>query len=168
MARPKPEWAPEKQCTKCKEIKLLEDFSPNKNGVHGRASNCKKCGAAYTRKYYYSKPGASKKAQERFKEWREKNRGKYRAAKLKNYYKHPHKTHASVAVNRAIRSGLMKRLSCAICGEAQTEAHHFSYEKQHWLDVVFLCTEHHEEAHAGLLPQIKIPGEQPPPTADGK
>lgn len=32
-----------KVCSSCKEEKALEDFSPNKQGLHGRKSRCRPC-----------------------------------------------------------------------------------------------------------------------------
>lgn len=34
---------PQKKCTHCKEVKPLEDFSPNKRGRMGRQAWCKAC-----------------------------------------------------------------------------------------------------------------------------
>lgn len=38
-----------KTCTKCKEVKVLDDFSPNKHLSRGRQSQCKACCAAQRR-----------------------------------------------------------------------------------------------------------------------
>lgn len=52
---------------------------------------------------------------------------------------------AREAVRRAIRSGRLVRLPCH-CGIEATEAHHhLGYERR--LDVIWLCRQHHEDAH---------------------
>lgn len=44
----------EKRCTKCKCIKLLEEFHKARRGKHGRSQRCKKCQADRHREYFYS------------------------------------------------------------------------------------------------------------------
>lgn len=44
----------EKQCTKCKRMKLLEDFHNSRRGKYGRSQRCKECQAARHREYFYS------------------------------------------------------------------------------------------------------------------
>ena len=144
-------------CERCKQPKARR-----------RGRFCKACGvvayreenrdklAARAREHYARNPEPSKL---RSKLWLQKNPDIRREAHLKSYYKHPNKTQAQVAVFRAVKNGTLDKLSCAICGAPETEAHHFSYEKEHWLHVIWLCPQHHGEAHRGLWPQIKIPEE---------
>lgn len=49
-----------KQCTKCQEVKRLEDFHDLKTGKMGKHSNCKECRRAYRKKLQYVKPIAGK------------------------------------------------------------------------------------------------------------
>lgn len=53
------------------------------------------------------------------------------------------------AVARAIRSGVLSRRPCAVCGDTRrVEAHHHrGYGPDAVLDVVFLCSRHHKAAH---------------------
>jgi hypothetical protein len=52
---------------------------------------------------------------------------------------------ARAAANHAIRDGRLTRLPCLKCGRIPAEAHHHhGYDRAHWLDVIFLCEEHHE------------------------
>ena len=54
---------------------------------------------------------------------------------------------AREAVRYAIRKGNLIKLPCQICGNPKSEAHHlFGYEKEHRLNVVFLCRSHHYQA----------------------
>lgn len=41
-----------KQCYRCKQLKPVTDFSPNRNLKSGYASNCKPCTNAYKRHYH--------------------------------------------------------------------------------------------------------------------
>jgi len=53
------------------------------------------------------------------------------------------KAHAAVAA--ALRQGdLVRGTDCCSCGEIKpTVAHHWSYEEEHWLDVVWICRRCH-------------------------
>eukprot|EP00732_Lithocolla_globosa_P004016 Lithocolla_globosa_v1_NODE_3472_length_1659_cov_88.924611.p2 type:complete len:100 gc:universal NODE_3472_length_1659_cov_88.924611:62-361(+) len=43
-----------RNCTKCGEIKPLEQFDKNKQGKCGRASKCKPCLRALNKEYYHN------------------------------------------------------------------------------------------------------------------
>jgi hypothetical protein len=58
---------------------------------------------------------------------------------------HPVKAKARYAVSNAIRDGRLMRLPCMVCG-IKAEAHHPDYDRP--LDVVWLCSSHHKQAHA--------------------
>lgn len=71
-----------------------------------------------------------------------KRQEKYRAA-------NPEKTAAHRAVREAIATGgVVRPRCCSTClSEGRIEAHHWSYEQEHWLDVVWLCAGCHATAH---------------------
>jgi len=50
------------------------------------------------------------------------------------------------AVNRAVASGQLLPLPCALCGSLKAEGHHSDYSKP--LTVVWLCRSCHEQEHA--------------------
>lgn len=57
----------------------------------------------------------------------------------------PKRRQAQVALSNAVRDGRIERLPCFVCGES-AEAHHPDYDAP--LDVVWLCSPHHKQAHA--------------------
>jgi len=57
----------------------------------------------------------------------------------------PKRRDAQVAVGNAIRNGKLKRQPCFVCG-GSAEAHHPDYDRP--LDVTWLCSTHHKQAHA--------------------
>lgn len=65
------------------------------------------------------------------------------------YAKYPEKYVAHKELTAAIRSGLIKRLPCKICGNEKVEGHHENYSDT--LVVIWLCKKHHLEAHGGRL-----------------
>lgn len=61
-----------KQCTKCKEVKPLEEFNKDKSRKDGLRYNCKSCTNAISKKWYKNNPEKAK-AKARVKEWYKKN-----------------------------------------------------------------------------------------------
>lgn len=60
---------------------------------------------------------------------------------------------AQHAANNALRDGILERkTSCEHCGtdERKLQKHHWSYEPEHWLDVIWLCTRCHGKEHKRL------------------
>jgi hypothetical protein len=55
-------------------------------------------------------------------------------------------------LNRAIKSGLIIKKSCEICGDVNAQAHHNDYLKP--LNVVWLCFKHHREAHGQIVGKL--------------
>lgn len=58
---------------------------------------------------------------------------------------HPKRRAANTKLGNAVRSGLVKKQPCWVCG-AKAVAHHPDYDAP--LDVVWLCQPHHKQAHA--------------------
>lgn len=67
------------------------------------------------------------------------------AAARKWSEKHPERRKANILVGNAVRDGRLKKQPCWCCGDI-AQAHHPDYSRP--LDVVWLCTTHHDEAHA--------------------
>ena len=63
-------WAEMKVCTVCKKTKPLDNFSPSKNGPHGRHTYCKPCFSAYVAARRVADPTIE---QEQYKKHRLKN-----------------------------------------------------------------------------------------------
>jgi hypothetical protein len=66
--------------------------------------------------------------------------------------RHPVKAAAWLGLERAVRSGRLKRWPCVICSDPKSDGHHYDYARP--LEVYWLCRKHHVEAHEGriLLP----------------
>lgn len=122
-----------KICGKCKRDLPLEFFAPMRRGGH--SSICRVCNGIVN-----AKPAAYKR--EAGKRWRNANREKARA-------------HA--AVQRAIAKGKLVRVSCEVCQDPKSQAHHDDYSKP--LEVRWLCHAHHFQAHHGRLPLSSLIGE---------
>jgi hypothetical protein len=69
----------------------------------------------------------------------------------RRHEKHPLERKARSAISNAIRLGkITKPTRCQICGcETKLEAHHWKgYDKEHWLDVQWLCRTDHQKVNA--------------------
>lgn len=80
------------------------------------------------------------------KEWRKRN---------------PEKVRAHTAINNAIRYGKIKRKPCEECGKEKSHAHHEDYSKV--LDVKWLCSQCHKDAHFPQKKKGKVIYDKKPP-----
>lgn len=76
------------------------------------------------------------------------DKGKQARARATRTYRERHakKVKAHGVLNYAIKMGRVSRTPCHCCGDERTQAHHPDYDRP--LDVVWLCDEHHKQAHA--------------------
>ncbi len=111
-----------KKCTVCNKVKSLSEFytrlHPSRPASRIRyfRPQCKKC--------HYQKTK------------------KFSAISIKKY---PERAKARWAVKWALKSGVLKRKPCRVCGKTEVEGHHPDYSQQ--LKVVWLCQKHHELLH---------------------
>ena len=134
-----------KTCFKCNTEKPLDDFYKHSRMADGHLNKCKDCTKndsfvrrnserrAYVLEYERARaksPLRIEKAKETIKRWQ-------------SCHEERRKAHAKLSY--AVKSGSVKRLDCFICGE-KAEAHHPDYSRP--LDVVWLCSSHHKQAHA--------------------
>lgn len=129
----------EKECFKCGEVKGLSNFYKHKMMADGHVNKCKECNKVDVREnrkskieYYreYDRDRGNRQDKGHCAEWR---------LKKPNAYK------AHMMVDRAIKSGKLKRLPCEVCGEEETHAYHDDY--LYPLSVRFLCVSHHSIWH---------------------
>lgn len=134
-----------KECKTCREVKSLSEFYKHPTCPTGLGS-CKQCRIKYVSKWYRKTKPLRRQYR---KEYRVLNLAKDKAWKLrasKVYAKrHPEKVAAHAAVSTAIKSGVLKRKPCEVCGQKKSHAHHSDYSKP--LKVQWLCHIHHLEIH---------------------
>jgi hypothetical protein len=75
------------------------------------------------------------------------------------------------ALNAALDSGEIARQPCLHagprCSPGTVEAHHYrGYAPEHWLDVIWLCKQHHLSLHAVLRMHSKLSGPVAPTMQD--
>jgi hypothetical protein len=136
-----------KKCFKCGTTQPLTEFYQHKGMADGHLGKCKPCtksdsiahrekNAERYRAYDRDRaknPNRIALASEINKRWRAEDT---RRQKCHN------------AVARAVRKGDLLQEPCSRCGDANSVAHHESYDRP--LDVVWLCQVHHKQRHKEL------------------
>ena len=157
-----------KKCGRCKVAKPFGEFFRRKRSKDGFQEWCKSCKRSYARDYNKIPERRKKNREyERNLYWTSSKYRKSRIAAISRYNKigsSKMKFKAKGKVSYAIKKGLLVRPdSCEACGIAAVDktkgvtvrggwlgcldAHHESYKKEHWLDVVWLCRICHRKAH---------------------
>lgn len=146
-----------KHCKVCGELKPLMDYYKHPGMADGHLGKCKECHKAFIRK----------NREENVERYREHDRNRSNEstrlsarkayltteagkaassrAKLKHRSGNPVRVKAMAAVRRAVINGKLAKLPCWCCGKEEVEGHHPAYSMP--LDVIWLCTEHHDELH---------------------
>lgn len=164
-----------KPCTRCGEVKILEEFPKEKRAKGGRRNQCRSCRTKYRlslwtkeerNKYQaeYRKTESGKVAYAKgHKKWRDGPKGKayrqrsdvvvYVNEKMKKYRaRNPLKNAARDAVGKAKKKGMIppaSTLACIACGKQAAHYHHHKgYEAEFQLDVIPLCISCHFVADA--------------------
>ncbi len=150
------------ECSRCGECKSRGSFNKNKSKKNGIQSNCRECESLvgkerrekFPEKELERKRKWAQENKERCKKyqrgWADNNQDKIREYAKKYREENPIKIKARNKVSLAIKSGKLIPCPCGVCGE-KAEAHHWSYKEEHWLDVVWLCRDHHKKLHCGRL-----------------
>lgn len=141
-----------KVCTSCGEAKPLSEYHKQSRNGDTLRSMCKVCTNAQNRDIYQKNHDAHLEAKRRY---RRKNPDARRATVAQHEERHAEKRAAYHAVWKAIRNGELLPPSshgCTHC-DAQAEIyHHWSYKREHWLDVTPLCRICHGKEHHAYDP----------------
>lgn len=139
-----------KKCVRCNKTKFLFQFYKDKKSSDGHRSWCKDCLIKYNQK---CKERNNLKTKEYNKRYYSKNRERSLAYATDYRERNQQRLEAHKAVQRALTSGELIRPEkcsnpfCKGVGESTIEAHHESYAKKHWLDVIWLCPSCHKLVH---------------------
>lgn len=135
-----------KLCFKCQITKPIEDFYKHKGMSDGYLNKCKNCTRNdtiqhrknndsvrnYDKRRYYENPDRQLAIKKTTINWINKN---------------PEARAAHIKLNNAVKSGLIKKQPCGICGDTyRIHGHHKDYSKP--LEVEWLCAKHHQRHHA--------------------
>ena len=147
-----------KYCGSCKTKKLISEFGKRAASPDGLTAKCKPCQREYDKARANNPERVAARAEyaktERGKAARRKAQIKYAEAhrddatiRCREYRQNnPKKSRAHGMVAYAIKTGVIIRQTCELCGIDSDVAHHDDYDKP--LDVRWLCASHHRQWHA--------------------
>lgn len=151
-----------KKCTKCGRSDVA--FSRNKNSKDGLCHQCKICEKEYrdSHKDHYKSLRKLNKEKKRIYDLEysktDKRKDAVRLRSKKCREEKPIEAKARSKVNHAIRDNRLTKLCfCELCGKSdcRIEAHHWNYDEQYWLDVIWCCTQCHHDIHNKDFKEIK-------------
>lgn len=119
----KQEAPPTKVCTQCKRDLPRSAYTRLRDGIK---PYCRECDRVLSRERYARKP-------------HHRGGGEHR------YDQDDPRKKARALLMSAVRYGKMERKPCEVCGNPKSHGHHDDYAKP--LDVRWLCSRHHAEAH---------------------
>jgi hypothetical protein len=114
----------------------------------GHLNKCKECTKSDSRKTYEKIQSIPELAIRERKRQRIKESKRRIEGKTKKYKKQLRRSPASDILSRAIRSKIIEKKPCEVCGKIRAQGHHEDYSKP--LDVVWLCIRHHNDRHIHL------------------
>lgn len=135
-----------KTCTACGESKPLSEFHKGRDSF-GLRQTCKACTNAQNRGIYERNKPAHLESKRRY---RRENPDARRATLQKHTETHRQQWRAYYTVKRAITRGDLlpvRERVCEHCGQQAETYHHWSYQREHWLDVIPLCRVCHGKEH---------------------
>lgn len=139
-----------KRCAACRQHMPLASFPPHNAARDGRRRHCRACLLAGRHQPRIETP--EQRERRNVRQSREEWRQSHREALARHAERNPLKAAAVRAVQRALRSGRVQRAEqCQAKGctsQHRLEAHHWSYEREHWRDVLWCCAKCHRQGHA--------------------
>ena len=135
-----------KTCFKCNAEKPLSEFYKHSDMADGHLNKCKECNKKDVSEHRHGKGRDKILAYDRERA-NQPHRLESKRVRVQKYNKEKsHQKHANSVVAYALKTGKLKKFSCLICGDEKSEGHHPDYSRP--LDVVWLCSSHHKQAHA--------------------
>lgn len=137
-----------KTCFKCGQQKERSEFYAHPRMADGLLGKCKECAkrdvhlnrldnperlSSYERSRYQN-PARKKTVSESIKRQRQRN---------------PQKSWCRQRTARAVKSGILKKTPCCVCGAEKVQAHHEDYSKP--LEVKWMCFKCHREVAHGQV-----------------
>lgn len=171
----------QKKCFKCGETKSVSCFYKHKGMADGYLGKCKDCAKKdvkenrdLNKEYYleYDRNRLNAKERTLKQSLTVKKKiddgdvalaNKIKQTKQKWADNNPNKRKAQVVARNAIKSGkLIQSPVCECCGcnSCQIQGHHWSYEPDNYLDVIWLCTSCHGKEHKAIN-NLKRNGKEP-------
>lgn len=133
-----------KKCFKCGACKALHDFYKHRKMRDGHLNKCKECTKKDVIKY--RRENDSVREYDRVRAKSPKRRENSTLINKRWRKENPEGYKAHSAVSNAVRSGILVKSPCEVCGCERVHAHHDDYSKP--LSVRWLCALHHHRFHS--------------------
>lgn len=131
-----------KTCFKCSQEKQFLEFYKHSGMSDGFSGKCKSC----TKKDVHE----NREKRKDYYDQKDRDRAPLKYERKAQYQKDRKDIRiAHRLVYKAIKEGLLIKISCEKCGDNNSHAHHENYSKP--LDVVWLCQKHHRRRHSELI-----------------
>lgn len=150
--------ATEKTCPDCNRSLPLSAFGRSSREPSGLHCYCRECSGRRNAEYRISnaeklRAYRTTEAHREAERARRRDNPAYLAANREHQRRygkqHPQKRRAHFMVNEHVRSGRLKKQPCEVCGSTTgIHGHHDDYSKP--LEVRWLCSRHHADAHLRL------------------
>lgn len=137
-----------KQCFKCKELKPFDEFYKHPKMPDGRVNKCKICNKKdISENYIIKKKDPDYIIKER-KRGREKHQRLYSGNTHQNY---KHKANWVAKYPEKLKAARNSQSMSKHKPFEGAEKHHWSYNEEHYKDVLWLSTKDHKKAHRFII-----------------
>lgn len=138
-----------KQCRQCGEIKPIDQFYVHKAMKDGHLNKCKNCV-----KSRVSNKHTLDKADPNYVE-KQRKRGRDKYYRLGYSKRTPHKEVRKLAMDNYKKNYPEKQRAKVFCSNLKKvdgfHFHHWSYNENHYVDVILLTPKHHAKAHRFIV-----------------
>jgi hypothetical protein len=137
-----------KQCFKCKEIKPLDDFYRHSQMKDGRVNKCIVCNKKDTLCNYENKMKDPNYIIQERKRGREKHHRLYSGNTNQNYQ---HKANWVAKYPEKLKASRKSQSMSKHKPFEGAEKHHWSYNEEHYKDIIWLSNKDHNKAHRFII-----------------
>jgi hypothetical protein len=137
-----------KQCFKCKEIKPLDDFYRHSQMKDGRVNKCIVCNKKDTLCNYENKMKDPNYIIQERKRGREKHHRLYSGNINQNYQ---HKANWVAKYPEKLKASRKSQSMSKHKPFEGAEKHHWSYNEEHYKDIIWLSNKDHNKAHRFII-----------------
>jgi hypothetical protein len=134
-----------KKCFKCSVEKPLVEFYKHSQTADGYLNKCKSCTKQDVHEHRHGKGREYVLAYDRIRAKNPKREAKNLIRSVEYRKQFAERKQAQSLLRSAVLKGDVMPMACWCCGN-KAEAHHPDYSRP--LDVVWLCSSHHKQAHA--------------------